>query len=167
MTSLTNSYGFDLHGVPVPQRRLGIYFHGVNGTMWANYGEHRIVPEGKAMDDLVKPEVLARKRAKDYSARLLFNCGELKPIENKIPPSPGHEIEWVDCIKSRQQPSCNVEYHSRLDVAVVLSLLSLKLGRSIKFNPDTLKIVGDPEAARLAVPEYRAPWKFPMQYLQS
>jgi predicted dehydrogenase len=166
MTSLTNSYGFDLHGQPVPQRRLGIYFHGVNGTMWANYGEHRIVPEGKAMDDLVKPDVLARKRAKDYSARLLFNCGELKPVEKTIPPSPGHEIEWVDCIKSRQQPSCNVEYHSRLDIAVVLSLLSLKLGRSIKFNPETLRIVGDAEAARLAVPEYRAPWKFPAQYLQ-
>jgi len=48
---------------------------------------------------------------------------------------------------------------------LVLSLLSLKLGRSIKFDPASEKIVGDPEASRLAVPEYRSPWKFPSQYL--
>ena len=56
-------------------------------------------------------------------------------------------------------------YHVRVDVPLVLSLLSLKLGRSIRFDPATEKIVGDPEAARLAVPKYRAPWKFPKQYL--
>jgi hypothetical protein len=58
-----------------------------------------------------------------------------------------------------------VLYHSQVDVPVVLSLLSLKLGRSIRFDPAKEQIVGDPEAARLAVPEYRAPWKFPAQYL--
>ena len=31
--------------------------------------------------------------------------------------------------------------------------------------PKTVKIVGDDEAAKLAIPEYRAPWKFPTEYL--
>ena len=53
----------------------------------------------------------------------------------------------------------------RVDVPIQSSLLSLKLGRSIRFDPATEKIVGDPEAAKLAVPKYRAPWKFPNQYL--
>ncbi|MFA6547097.1 MAG: Gfo/Idh/MocA family oxidoreductase [Limisphaerales bacterium] len=165
MSSLTNSYGFDLHGIPEPGRRLGIYFHGVNGTMWANYGEHRIVAEGKAMNGVIKAEVVARKQAKDYSSRALYNAGELKPVEQKIPPSPGHEKEWIDCVKSRQQPSCSVFYHTYVDVPIVLSLLSLKLGRSIRFDPATEKIIGDPEASRLAVPQYRSPWKFPAQYI--
>jgi hypothetical protein len=47
----------------------------------------------------------------------------------------------------------------------MLSLLSLKLGRSIRFDPATEKIIGDPEAARLALPKYRAPWEFPENYL--
>jgi predicted dehydrogenase len=166
MSSLTNSYGFDLHGNPVPQRRLGIYFHGENGTMWSNYGEHRIVPEGPALDPFIKPEVAARKQDKKYAARVLYNCSELKPVGERIPPSPGHEHEWVDCIKSRQQPSCSVFYHVRVDVPLVLSLLSLRLGRSIQFDPATEQIVGDAEAAKLAVPTYRDPWKFPAQYLQ-
>ena len=82
-----------------------------------------------------------------------------------IPASPGHEREWLDCIKSRQQPSCNPAYHVKVDVPLVLSVLSLKLGRSLRFDPKTERIVGDEEAARLAVPTYREPWKFPKQYL--
>jgi len=140
MSSLTNSYGFDLHGKPVPQRRLGIYFHGANGTMYADYGMFKIVPEGDKMKDMQAPP-------------------------KSIPPSPGHEREWLDCVKSRQQPSCSVFYHVKVDVPIVLSLLSLKLGRSIRFDPVKEAIVGDKEAQKLAVPEYRKPWKFPKQYL--
>ena len=142
MGMLANSYGFDFHGDPVPRRRLGIYFHGVNGTMYADYGMFKVVPEGDRMEGKEAPEP-------------------------SIPPSPGHEREWLDSIKSRQQPSCSVFYHTKVDVPLVLANLSLKLGRSIRFDPATRTIVGDDEAARLAVPEYRAPWKFPKEYLES
>jgi predicted dehydrogenase len=142
MGMLANSYGFDLHGEPVPKRRLGIYFQGVNGTLFCDYGMHKIVPEGDRMKGLPTPPP-------------------------SIPPSPGHEREWLDCLRSRQQPSCSVFYHSKIDVPLVLANLSLKIGRSLRFDPATKKIVGDEEAARLAVPEYRLPWKFPTHYLES
>jgi hypothetical protein len=51
-----------------------------------------------------------------------------------------------------------------VDVPLVLANLSLKLGRAIRFDSLAEKIVGDEEAARLAQPEYRAPWKFPAEY---
>jgi len=165
MSSLTNSYGFDFHGRPEPERRLGIYFHGVNGTMFANYGEHRIIPEGRNFDPFIKADVAARKQARDYTARIQYNIRELKPLENSLPVVDVHEREWLDCVKSRKQPSCNPAYHVRVDVPIVLSLLSYKLGRSIRFDPETEKIVGDPEAARLSVPKYRDPWKFPEEYV--
>ena len=89
-----------------------------------------------------------------------------EPPPKSIPPSPGHEREWLDCIKSRQQPSCNPSYHVRVDVLVLLGNLSYKLGRSVRFDPATEKIVGDDDAAKAAIPKYRGPWKFPEQYLQ-
>ena len=165
MSSLTNSYGFDFHGRPEPTRRLGIYFHGVNGTMFANYSEHRIIPEGKNFDPFIKPDVAARKQAKDFTARIQYNIGEVKPLEKAIPMSDGHEREWLDCIKSRQQPSCNPSYHVRVDVPIVLSILSYKLGRTIRFDPEKEWIVGDKDASKMAIPKYRSPWKFPKQYL--
>jgi len=141
MSTQTNSYGFDLHGPPVPRRRLGIYFHGVDATMYCDYGTNKIVPEGDRMKDKKVPE-------------------------KSIAPSPGHEREWLDSIKSRKEPSCCVNYHVRVDVPLVLANLSLKLGRTIRFDPATEKITGDEEAARLAKPEYRAPWKFPEEYVK-
>jgi len=140
MSSLTNSYGFDFHGEPVKSRRLGVYFHGANGTLYANYSMFKVVPEGNALEGKQPPP----------------------PV---LPSSPGHEREWLDCIKSRRQPSCNTNYHVKIDVPVLLSLLSLKLGRAIRFDPRKEQIVGDREAAKLAIPKYRSPWKFPAKYL--
>ena len=140
MSSLTNSYGFDFKREQKSQRRLGIYFHGVNGTLLTDYSTHEILPEGDRMKGMDTPP-------------------------KSIAPSPGHELEWVECIKSRKQPSCNPGYHVKVDVPIELSVLSMKLGRSIKFDPKTEKIIGDDEAAKLAIPKYRAPWKFPTEYL--
>jgi len=139
MMSLVNSFAFDF-GRGEPARRLGIYFHGVNGTLYANYGMHQIVPEGDRLKDP-------------------------RPPQKSIPSSPGHEREWLDCIKSRQQPSCNADYHCKIDVPICLANLSMRLGRAIHFDSVAEKIIGDDEALRLSTPEYRAPWKFPIEYI--
>jgi predicted dehydrogenase len=140
MQSSTNSYGFDFLRGQESRRRLGIYFHGVNGTLQTDYDNHLILPEGDRMKDMVTPP-------------------------KSIAPSPGHELEWLECIKSRKQPSCNPDYHVRIDVPMALSTLSLKLGRSLRFDPVKETIIGDKEASALALPDYRAPWKFPKEYL--
>ena len=148
MFSMTNSHGWafqneDKSGVGYEtgtRRRLGIYFHGTKGTLMTDYSSHIIVPEGNRMD------------------------GKPTPPQT-IHSSPGQELEWIESIKSGVQPLCNPEYHVKVDVPIVLSLLSMKLGRSIRFDPKTEKIVGDEEASRLSIPEYRAPYKFPVEYL--
>jgi hypothetical protein len=139
MMSCANSFGFDF-GRGKPARRLGIYFHGVNGTLMANYSRYEVVPEGDLLKDLTPPP-------------------------ETIPPSPGHEREWLDAIKTRQEPSCSVNYHYKVDLAITLGNLSYRLGRSIQFDPKTEKIVNDRQAARLARPRYRDPWKFPARYV--
>lgn len=139
-TSLVNSFAFNLQFGKGCERRRGIYIQGVDGTIIADYNYLRIVPEGDRMKDA-------------------------PTTQKTVPDSPGHHREWLDCIRSRQQPSCNVGYHHKLDVAINLSLLSLKLGRSVRFDPKTRTIVGDDEAARLAIPTYREPWKLPAEYL--
>jgi predicted dehydrogenase len=141
MSSLCNSFAFDF-GRGSPARRLGIYFHALRGTLYANYGMHEVVPEGKLLEDDTPPEA-------------------------SIPPSPGHEREWLDCIKSREQPSCNVNYHWKVDMALTLANLAYRIGGSVHFDPEREVIHGPSAAAaaRFAVPEYRDPWKFPAQYL--
>jgi hypothetical protein len=141
MMNCANSFAFDF-GRGKPDRRLGIYFHGVNGTLFTNYGKHEVVPEGDLLKDAAPPP-------------------------QSIPPSPGHEREWLDCIRTREQPSCNVNYHYKVDMAITLANLSYQLGRSVRFDAKTEKFVDDKQAAKLARPEYRRPWKFPSEYLGS
>lgn len=139
MMNCATSFAFDF-GRGNPARRLGIYFHGVNGTLFTGYDRHEIVPEGALLKDATPPP-------------------------QSIPPSPGHEREWLDSIKSRQQPGCSVDYHYRIDLAITLAAVSYQTGRSVHFDPVKEKIVGDKHAARLARPVYRHPWKFPSEYL--
>ena len=141
MMSLVNSYGFDFQGTGGISRRLGIYFHAVNATLYTDYGMHKIIPEGDRLKDLAPPE-------------------------QSIPPSPGHEREWLDSIKTRKEPSCSISYHYKIDLAITLANLSMRLGRSIRLDPVTEKIVDDPEASKMARPTYRDPWKFPAEYLE-
>ena len=133
MSNLANSYGFDFQGRGGMARRLGIYFHGELATLRTDYGSHTIVPE------------------RDPNAKL-----ELPPPS--LPPSPGHHREWLDGIKTRKQPSCNVAYHHRVNVPCCLANLSLKIGRSVQFDPVKETVIGDDEAARLLQPTYREPW---------
>jgi predicted dehydrogenase len=137
--SCCNSFAFDF-GRGKPARRLGSYFHALNGTLFTDYSRHEIVPEGALLKDSTPPP-------------------------QSIPPSPGHEREWLDSIKSRNEPSCSVNYHYKIDLALTLGNLAYKLGRSIAFDPKTEKIVGDKQASRMARPEYRRPWRFPAEYL--
>jgi predicted dehydrogenase len=139
MMSCCNSFGFDF-GRGSPARRLGIYFHALNGTLFSDYGKFEVVGEGDRL-------------------------AEVEPLPPTIAASPGHEREWLDSIKSRVEPSCGVNYHWKIDLAITLANLSYKLGRSVRFDPGRERIVDDAEASRLARPEYRGPWKFPAKYL--
>ena len=140
MMSCCNSFAFDF-GRGKPARRLGIYFHAVNGTLFTDYSRHEVVPEGDFLKDAAPPP-------------------------QSIEASPGHEREWLDCVKSRREPSCSVNYHYKVDMAITLANVAYKLGRAVRFDPKTEKIVGDRQAQKLARPSYRAPWKFPAEYLK-
>ncbi|RMH04213.1 MAG: gfo/Idh/MocA family oxidoreductase, partial [Planctomycetota bacterium] len=122
-------------------RALGIYFHGLNGTLRANYGTRDVEPQVEGLDPADEPPAV-------------------------IPPGGVHEHEWLDCVLAGSQPSCNPEYHLKVDLPIALGNLSWRLGRTIHFDPAAERIVGDEEAARAAVPDYRAPWKFPAEYLE-
>ena len=148
--SQVNSFGFNLqdvarytkHGAKMEgvQRRLGYFLHGVEGAIYGNYGTYQVVPQTSAL-------------------------AGAEPPEKSIPPSPGHEREWLDCIRTRKQPSCNVEYAHKLNTGNMLANLAMKVGRDLRFDPTTETIVDDAEATKLAKPEYRDPWKFPEEYL--
>jgi predicted dehydrogenase len=67
--------------------------------------------------------------------------------------------DWIECIKSRKQPFCNLEMGHRTAIICNLGNMSLRLGgRTLQWDPDKEVIIGDKEAAAMCTKQYRAPW---------
>jgi predicted dehydrogenase len=69
-----------------------------------------------------------------------------------------NERDWLDSMRSRKRPLCEVEDGHRVAIACNLANMSLRLGRSIRWDPEKEQVIGDKEAAAACVRPYRAPW---------
>lgn len=131
-----NSFNFGAGGSQTGGRQMGVFFQGNNGTLFADYGSHRVIAEPDRMKDF-------------------------QPPAESIPSSPGHAREFLDSVKSRQQPSCSFDNHLPLGVALALGRLAYVSGRKLEWDSQSGRITNDKEAQRLAIPNYRKPWRLP------
>ena len=69
-----------------------------------------------------------------------------------------NERDWLDCMRTRKRPLCEVEDGSRVAAACNLANMSLRLQRAIRWDPEKEAVIGDKEAAAACVRPYRAPW---------
>jgi hypothetical protein len=79
----------------------------------------------------------------------------------------GHSIDrlWADftsSIESGRRPSCDVQIGHEATTLSLLGMVSLKLGRGIRWDGEKETIVDDADANRLLRRDYRSPWQYPM-----
>ena len=72
--------------------------------------------------------------------------------------SPGHQRNFLDCVKSRKETLTPCETAHRSATPGHLGAIAMKLGRKIRFNPQTEEIINDATAASLLGRPMRAPW---------
>ncbi len=72
--------------------------------------------------------------------------------------SANHQRNWIDCIRSRKLPICDVAIGHRSATVCHLGNIAIRTRRKIKWDPAKEEIVGDTEAARWVDRSYRAPW---------
>jgi predicted dehydrogenase len=75
--------------------------------------------------------------------------------------SKNHHKNWLDCIKSRALPICDVAIGHRSATVCHLGNIAIRTGRKLAWDPKAQTIVGDPEAALMLARPYRAPWNAP------
>jgi predicted dehydrogenase len=69
-----------------------------------------------------------------------------------------HARNFLDCVKSRRQPVSDLESSHRVTTVCHLANISLRVGRRIRWDSEKEEIIADPEAAKMLVRAYRAPW---------
>jgi len=75
--------------------------------------------------------------------------------------STNHHKNWLDCIKSRALPICDVAIGHRSATVCHLGNIAARTGRKLTWDPVAQTIVGDPEAASMLSRAYRAPYHLP------
>jgi len=114
-------------------RDNGVMFQGTEGWVWVNRGN--IDAEPKSL------------------------LGEtLGPNDVHLYRSTNHHNNWLDCIEQRRLPICDVEIGHRSISVPHLGNIAIRLGRPIRWDPQTEQIIGDEEANRWITKPMRAPW---------
>ena len=77
----------------------------------------------------------------------------------KLYHSENHHANFLDCVKSRQPTITPVETAHHSAMPGHLGLISMLVGRKIKWDAKKEKIIGDADASKLLSRPYRSPWK--------
>ena len=119
-----------IHGGP-----SGCVFHGENGTLRIDRGVLKSDPV-----ELVETP--------------------LGDNEQRLPVSPGHHRDWLDCIKSRNPPVAEVEKGARTATIIHLGNLAYWHKRSFKWDPKNWSFVDKADNQYLDR-QRRDPWQLP------
>jgi len=76
----------------------------------------------------------------------------------KLAVSANHHLNFLECLKSRALPICDVEIGHRAATACHLGNIAVRTGRKITWDSATEQIVGDDAAQAMTLPKYRSPW---------
>jgi predicted dehydrogenase len=83
---------------------------------------------------------------------------KLGPGDIRLYESNNHQQNWLDCIRSREKPICDVEIGHRSVSICHLCNITIRTGRSLEWDPVAERIVNDEGANRWLSRPYRAPW---------
>lgn len=127
-----------VRGTPRPgEMPHGVRFEGANGWIF--------VTRGKIESS--RPELLAEP---------------LGAGATRLYASDNHMGNFFECIRSRKQPICDVEIGHRSVSVCHLGVLSLRLGRKLRWDPAAEQFVQDKEADGWLAREQRRPWTYDM-----
>ncbi len=83
---------------------------------------------------------------------------KLKPNDVHLYESNNHYADWLDAIRKRSKPICDIETGCRSVTVCHLGNIAHTLQRPLRWDPEKEVFVGDADANRLLWRPYRQPW---------
>jgi hypothetical protein len=122
---------------------------GLNGRSW---GVSWSGTEGTIILNDAGWEVVIEKRKASLDPEKHKNSGD---------PRPAHVRNFLDCVKSRQQPVLNLELGHHVSTVAHLGNIAFRTSKKIVWDAEQEKIVNNPQADKLVGVKYRQPWSLP------
>jgi predicted dehydrogenase len=131
----------------------GATFYGEKGTLKASVMSYDFIPVGKG--ETIHKDV--KYEFDEYPE----DKTEAELEKHVAPAIRGHMRDLLAAIEKRSKPVADIEQGHISTASCILANMSQKLGRSLKWDSATQRVIGDDEANRLLARPYRAPWKHP------
>ena len=161
----TQTATFDFDGVPVvwthrtwgttpdPEFPWAAFIYGDKGTLKADVHNYQFIPQGQGEKLEGKALYEYDKYPEDRTER---------DLERHV--ASAMRVHWrnfLDAIETRGRPVSDIEQGYITAASCILANMSCKLGRTLVWDPEKGKVVGDEEANRLLARPYRSPWVHP------
>ncbi|MFN0085574.1 MAG: Gfo/Idh/MocA family protein [Blastocatellia bacterium] len=143
--------------ISAARRGGSLEFCGTKGLLRLDRGGFEVLPDPQVSPaDQIPRFTEPRRQSTPPSPRTTaMKKDGFEQVRDQFQP---HVRNFLDSIKSRKPPVSDVEGGHKTSIACHLINISMKLGRSVRWDDAKQDIVGDREASRLLVREYRAPW---------
>ena len=129
-----------------------VALHGTKGNLLASQNGYKIVParsgQFQEWDQLVEPVEKTLEGSAEFGDLAIKENSTANLIRN-----------FLDCIKSGEEPLCPLEEGHRSTSFAHLANISLEMGMRIEWDPVNERITNNEAANNYLHYEYRAPWK--------
>ena len=130
---ITYQYATGQRVICSSEGRFGVTFEGSDGWVWVTRGDIETSP--------------ADLRHETFG-----------PGDERLYHSGNHHQNWLDCMRTRERPVCDVEIGHRSVTVCHLGNIALRTGRKLQWDPGREEFVDDPAANRWLSRPYRTPW---------
>jgi len=135
-----------------------VEFRGTLGTLYLGYRGYEIVPERLRTDPVLARSPLDRRSDRPSASKIEAVKKETKREE---PEDVAHARNFLDCVKSRKQPNCDIEIGHRSTSATLLARVALQTKSYLLWDGEKEQFTNNEAANRLLSYDYRSPWKLP------
>jgi len=122
-------------------RSYGVAFIGNNGTLVVNREGWEVIAEEAGGNPKMEAIPFQQADRQDH----------IKHVQN-----------FIDCVKSRQHPICDVEFGYNAAHLAHSGNIAFRTGKKLTWDTSQHQFLNEKGANALIKPDYRTPWKFPV-----
>lgn len=145
---------------PGAARPCEIEFRGTKGTLYFNLNGYEIVPDSISAMEFPARSPINRAGDRTYRSDAKAQIEPAKKAGKIL--DADHARNFLDCVKSRQKPKCDLEFGHRATSAAILGNIAHKTRAILDWDAQQERFTNSEPANKLLSYDYRAPYKLPV-----
>lgn len=150
---------FNATGAPMTARPCEIEFRGTKGTMYFSTNGYEIVPESITPNEFAARSPIDREKERGWRTGAAPHI-EPRKVEGSVKDA-DHARSFLDSIKSRVTPPCDIEYGHRCTTAALIANIAHQTKSFLEWDATAEQFKNNDAANKLLRSNYRKPYELP------